>query len=185
MKRVLFLALLISVSVCAAPGGNSGKQPAQGALMMVDAVGKELGPAIPKDTEQFSEWIVGAYIRYGDDTFAIRFHGDGLVREFVPRASTIYFTGPGCTGGSYISLAEVLKFTPRAALVAYVPRSGMPPGQYLFATAPQEFQTIRITYQGTFSANNGCVDGGGSADLVPVYFVVDLTTVFQPPYSLK
>jgi len=167
MKRVLFLALLISASVCAAPGGNSAKQPTQGPLMMVDAVGKELGPAVPRDTEQYNEWIVGAYIRHGGETFAIRFHGNGLVREFVPRASTIYFTGPGCTGGSYISLPDVLKFTPRAALVAYVPRPGMAPGQYLYATAPQEFQTFRIAYLGTYSATNGCVDSGGTADLVP------------------
>lgn len=132
---------------------------------VVDANGKLIGNAIPDGTSASLVFKVGGQV------FGVTVHGDGFARD-----GGLVFESPDttCSGTPLIEVRPAALLTDRAIA---------PPGSTVYVADPQAVpQTIT---RGSIFFNGFCLSLGGSASAVPVVALVDLDTMFTPPFKVK
>lgn len=134
---------------------------------VVDANGKLIGTATSHDT------LGVMAFRIGGQVFSVIVQGDGFEKN-----GQFFFESPDttCSGIPLIDVNQNDFLTP--VIIA-------PPGSTVYAPDPQAVAQT-ITVGSALTAEGSCFSfGGWTASVVPVVALVDLDTVFTPPFTVK
>ena len=177
-KPVPILALLIGLlTAWTVPGyGQQTKVKAVTRVIVVDSKGNTVGTALGGASifEPINEVRPRVLLDINGRLVPVQ-----LSRNRFYAGVNLLFDSQGCTGNAWYPPDDHRDGPP------LIPRAVIgPPGQTLYAEKP-EAASQTVTTRSRFINGNQCVNFQFSLQVVPMEPLVDLLTVFTPPFSLK
>jgi hypothetical protein len=172
MKRAL--AMNVAILACASTLAAEPATKTTPTGMLVDAVGKKIGQFYLNPSNA-SVGLAHAYLNGRATFFGVIYLQDGsgkFAPNGVPEDNKVYYEGANCTGAAYVTngIFSPTQTGPGMSAQVYIGNGGQ-----VFVT-PQSYRP---------SKDSCSVANGNPMQLAPLLDVVELGTVFTPPYTLR
>lgn len=145
-------------------------------LAVYDANGKKVG-----DVEDLGGSNVPLVIFHmNDHVFTLR-----AIRPFLAGTRGLLFKSGDCSGVAFFEFESYPGSQTQAFEVSLLPVTAVgPPGSTVYIPTPNTLSQS-IATGSFFSQFDGCLADGSTRTVVPALSIVDLDTLFTPPFSVK
>lgn len=175
----------IAIAVCAALGSTvavAEKRPSAPPVVggnVVDASGRTLGPVFGPETTPNGFRVLRSIISVNGVVTSVALAKWPTFAQLVPASdgNTVFYSTPDCLGQPYIAWYGVEGTAPSATVADNR-------GYGLLFVADATAQLAHLDYQST-GTPGACTNKVGPAAVVPVTQVLDLSTLYLAPYSIR
>jgi hypothetical protein len=171
LKALLLLLTAVTLGLWPFTATSAAKQPvltSRASLMVVDADGVQVGRVLSVETSEVLDILVA--FEFDHQPFVLRVFSHRLGGT----ESRLYFQSSNCSGVPLVAW--------HGSLV--LPSAVVPPGNTLYLTEPGAIAE-RVVGGYVLDGNGGCGPTSDEVFALPARVIIDLDTLFTPPFSIR